>query len=229
MSVDGVRRVSDGVPGTQGYPAIASRMLENPLEFDAVHKPYLDLIPGAPASILDVGSGPGHDAAELARRGHRVVACEPTPELLYGARERYRDLGVLWVADHLPGLEVVRQRSERFDFVLVSGVWSHVPPELRPEAWGSLSDCLAPGGILAVSLRHGPFPDARVSYAVNADVASSLAEAAGLDLCRVHRRESLQAGNRAAGVLWTLLAFRRRRRARRVGTLGRGGPTGGRG
>lgn len=47
------------------------------------------------ARVIDIGSGMGRVAAELATRGHDVVATEPDPALRAQSRATYADLDVL--------------------------------------------------------------------------------------------------------------------------------------
>ena len=93
--------------GTRGYDQAASRLLSTRLSFEEVHFHVLHLLPAHPSRILDVGAGPGHDAATLARKGHEVVAVEPTPELRQGAMNLYSALPIEWIDDSLPRLEAV--------------------------------------------------------------------------------------------------------------------------
>ena len=48
---------------------------------DKVHGWLADLLPAAPATILDVGAGSGRDAAWLAAKGHDVIAVEPSANM----------------------------------------------------------------------------------------------------------------------------------------------------
>jgi S-adenosylmethionine-dependent methyltransferase len=45
--------------------------------------------------VLDLGGGPGRYTAKLARRGHRVVLADISPELLDAARQRFAQLDLL--------------------------------------------------------------------------------------------------------------------------------------
>ncbi|MAL78116.1 MAG: hypothetical protein CMN55_03220 [Sneathiella sp.] len=63
------------------------------------------------------------------------------------------------------------------------------------------------GGRLLISLRHGPSPAVRPMYAVAASDVISGGKAAGLTLIRRKKMESIQSGNRALGITWTMLAF----------------------
>lgn len=200
------------VPGTEGYADAAASLLRTRLAFAEVHAPILRFIPKAPASILDIGSGPGHDAAHLAGAGHAVVAAEPTPDLRAGAIALYGDKSIRWIDDSLPELQAVSALGERFDFVLSSGVWMHLSESERRAAMPNVAALLAPGGAFALSLRYGPVPAGRRMFAVSAEETIALAGRAGLEPILDVARDSLQPGNRAAGVTWRILAFMNPRR-----------------
>lgn len=192
------------LPGTEGYAAAAPHLIATRLPFDQVHAPILPLIPKAPARILDVGAGAGHEAATLAGMGHEVVAAEPTPELLAGAVGLYGSEKVRWIADGLPDLAGV---EGAFDFILASAVWMHLDAPERRAAMHRVASLLAPGGVLALSLRHGPVPPGRRMFEVPAAETTALAVENGLAPVLEAKRGSVQPANRAAGVTWTFLAF----------------------
>jgi SAM-dependent methyltransferase len=207
------RRVNTGRPrGTTGYDKAASALLSTRLRFEEVHRHILPLFPAHPARILDVGSGPGHDAAALAVRGHDVTAVEPTPELREGARALYPALPIVWLDDSLPRLErLTAGRARPFEFILVEGVWAHLAQAERAEALPILAGLLAKTGVLAISLRHGPAAPGRITHPVSAGETAALAEASGLaTLVRVETG-SIQPVNVASGVTWTRMAFGRLR------------------
>jgi SAM-dependent methyltransferase len=198
-------------------------LLATRLCFEEVHRHVLHLFPDRPSRILDVGSGPGHDAAALARRGHAVVAVEPTPELREGARDLYVDLPIEWLDDSLPRLErLLAGRTRPFDFILVEGVWAHLTEAERLEAFPTLAALLDGGGVLAISLRHGPAAPGRITFQVSAAETVGLAEAAGLSTLVNVETGSLQAWNIASGVTWTRMAFGHQ--GRTVSFAGRPGP-----
>jgi SAM-dependent methyltransferase len=171
-----------------------------------VHRHILHLFPVQLARILDVGSGPGHDAATLAGRGHSVTAVEPTPELRDGAKALYSDLPVEWLDDSLPALKRLDQ-AHPFDFILVEGVWAHLTEAERAEGFRRLASLLAEGGTLAISLRHGPAAPGRVTHPVTAADTIALACLAGLDVLVNVETISIQPANIATGVTWTRMAF----------------------
>lgn len=196
--------------GTAGYDKAAAALLATRLAFDEVHRHILHLLPPAPARVLDVGAGPGHDAAHLARLGHEVTAVEPTPELREGARALYPDLSIAWIDDSLPRLARLGASARApFDLVLVEGVWAHLDVADRAAGLPVLARLLAPGGVLAISLRHGPAAPGRIVHPVSADETLAQAHGQGLapEVCVA--TGSLQPANIARGVTWTRLAFRK--------------------
>lgn len=200
---------SGSVAGAAGYAEAAPGLLRKRLDFAAVHAPYLHLFPTRPSRVLDIGAGPGHDAAMLAGMGHDVVAVEPVAALRQGAIDLHGESRVTWLADALPRLDAISALGRRFDFVLMSGVWMHLDEAERREAMPRVAALLRPPGILALSLRHGPVPAGRRMFEVSGRETVALARACGLTLLLEEERDSIQPANRAAGVGWTFLAFMR--------------------
>jgi|TARA_R100001509_G_C4883009_1_gene220829 SAM-dependent methyltransferase len=62
---------------------------------------------------------------------------------------------VTWLDDSLPELSRLRALGHRFDLVLLSAVWQHVPPSQRERTFRILTELLKPGGTLVITLRHG--------------------------------------------------------------------------
>jgi SAM-dependent methyltransferase len=199
-------------PGTTGYEAAAPALLATRLDFEAVHRPILYLFSAPPSRVLDVGSGPGHDAAVFAARGHAVTAVEPTRALREGARALYHHLPIDWIDDSLPGLSrLAAALPDPFDLILLEGVWAHLTETERAAAFPVLARLLARDGVLAISLRHGPAAPGRVTYPVTAAETMALAEKAGLTTLVNVSTGSIQAVNIASGVTWTRMAFGRPR------------------
>ena len=198
------------VPGTQGYAAQAAELVRRyeTLPFLDKHAAILHLLPAPPGRVLDVGAGTGADAAGLAARGHAVVAVEPTAALRSAAMALHPSPAIEWLDDALPGLATVRTRGQRFEAILLSAVWMHLDAPERRVAMRHLAALLAPGGVLVLSLRHGPVPAGRRMFDVSAEESIALAHACGLRPVLHAHEPSLQAANRAAGVTWTRLAFR---------------------
>lgn len=193
-----------------GYEADGQDLVDR---FEAIdpaglYAPVAQFIPAARARIADIGAGTGRDAAWLAGLGHAVVAVEPVAALREAGRALHPELA--WIDDRLPKLSGLR--GERFDRLLLSGVWQHLDDRARAEAMPALADLLARNGVLVMSLRHGPGAPLRPIWPVDVQATVALARDAGLRL--VHRAEaaSVQAGNQAAGVTWTWVCFERQGR-----------------
>lgn len=137
------------------------------LTFEQVHSDWLPLLDGKAGLALDVGAGSGRDALALAERGLDVVAVEPASELrrLGGAATAHQS--IQWVDDSLPDLNEIRKLSYRFDLILVSAVWMHLPPTARERAFRILTELLAPSGMLVITLRHGPGDGERAFHEVS--------------------------------------------------------------
>jgi SAM-dependent methyltransferase len=204
--------MTKSVRGTQGYAEQADALFVKYEEIGFTHKheAVLRLLPKAPASVLDIGAGTGADAGWLDSHGYRVVAVEPTAEFRIRAMALHPSPSIEWVDDSLPRLTVMIARRETFDVVMLTAVWMHLDGAERVAAMPLLASLVGPGGLLLMTLRHGPIPAGRVMFEVSADETIGLASNCGLQtLLNVHR-ESTQAANRDAGVTWTRLAFGRR-------------------
>jgi SAM-dependent methyltransferase len=134
-----------------------------------VHGWMRHLLPGAPATILDVGAGSGRDAAWLSKLAHDVVAVDRSTRMLAIAEARHADLPIQWVEDSLPKLTRTFKTGLSFDVILLSAVWMHVAPSDRPKAFRKLMTILKPGGLLAITLRQGPAEPVRGFHPVSAD------------------------------------------------------------
>lgn len=201
---------SSRVPGTQGYSEQAAALIPQyeAISFVEHHRAELHLLPTAPGRVLDVGAGTGVDAAWFAARGHRVVAVEPTAEFRAAARALHPSSSIEWLDDALPGLELVLSRGQVFDTIMLSAVWMHLNEPERRIAMPRLASLLAPGGLMVLSLRHGPVPAGRRMFQVSGEETTELARQHVLKPVLSVQTESIQASNRADGVTWTRLAFK---------------------
>jgi 2-polyprenyl-3-methyl-5-hydroxy-6-metoxy-1,4-benzoquinol methylase len=111
-------------------------------------------LPDKPGFACDIGAGSGRDANWLASLGWDVVAVEPSAEMRKVAMATSHP-SVTWLDDSLPDLKKLRSLGHRFDLILLSAVWMHVPPRARESAFGVLSELFKPSGALVISLRHG--------------------------------------------------------------------------
>ena len=147
------------------YHAHAEHLNEqyNSVSFEVAHQVWREWWPQRPCTVLDIGAGNGRDARWLAERGCSIVAVEPAANLrAFG--EQSSEAGVQWLEDRLPDLHKVLQLGMRFDLILLSAVWMHIPESDRQRCFRKLSNLLSPNGILVISLRFGDFNDGRTSF-----------------------------------------------------------------
>jgi SAM-dependent methyltransferase len=192
-----------------GYADEASSLLRTyeRISPETLHRPVWHLIPAVPSRLLDIGAGSGRDAAHFAAIGHRVVAVEPVDAMREGAMKLHPSPTIEWLADALPSLVHVRARGETFDAVLATAVWMHLDENERAEAMPAVASLVAPGGVLILSLRHGPIPPGRRMFDVSAEETIALAVRQGL-ACLVNAvTASVQAHQ--PDVTWTRLGFRK--------------------
>ncbi|MEL7041729.1 MAG: class I SAM-dependent methyltransferase [Pseudomonadota bacterium] len=199
------------LPSNAGYAEEADDLF---IRYEArdpadIHAPWADFFPDPPADILDIGAGTGRDAAWFAALGHRVVAAEPTDVLRTRAAQLHPDPNITWVDDALPGLPRLRARKQTFDLVLLHAVWMHLDAAERKLGMASLAGLLKSGGRLAMSLRHGPIPKGRRMFDVSGKETITLAHEHGLINRMEDRSASIAAENRAIGVEWTKLVFKK--------------------
>lgn len=199
MAEDTTRR------GTSGYGENAPALTQQyeSVRFEDAHADVLALLPVPPATALDVGAGTGRDAAALARRGYRVTAIEPTPQFRAIGQELHKEAGIVWMDDTLPDLAAVATDAS-FDLIMLSAVWMHLDAAERTRAMPRVAGLLSQGGVMILSLRHGPVPDGRIMFEVSADETAALAAQCGLR--EIHRCERpSQFGQKE--VWWDRLAF----------------------
>jgi SAM-dependent methyltransferase len=197
------------VSGTEGYAEEATELfkLYESIPAADAHQAVLHLIPTAPSSILDIGSGTGRDAAWFAAMGHRVVAVEPTDAMRIPATTLHPSPRIEWLDDSLPDLALLRAREERFDLVMLSAVWMHLDAQQRRDAMPNLAALVRAGGVMIMKIRHGPVPAGRRMFEVLPEGTIELAQTQGLHPVLNVRTESSREANRRAGVTWTNLAF----------------------
>lgn len=204
-----MRETEAAAPGTRGYIENAASLIfrYEELSFSYKHEDVMHLLPNSPVPALDIGAGTGVDAQWQAERGHRVVAVEPVVAFReYGAAHHPAPL-ITWVNDSLPLLSAVNPDEQQFGLIMLTAVWMHLSEQERIVGMPVLARLLAPGGVLVMTLRHGPVPEGRLMFAVSAEETIRLADQHGLRCVLSIATESLQAENRRAGVTWSRLAF----------------------
>ena len=162
----------------------------NALNPDDVHRAWCHLLPLESGMACDIGAGTGRDAAWLASKGWGVIAVEPNPELRslgeQFTSETSASAAVTWLDDQLPELEALCATKQHFDLILISAVWMHLPPRQHEQAMNIVSGLLNLGGLLVITLRHGP-DEAERFYPANAENLVSLAQQKTL-ACRIFTR-----------------------------------------
>ena len=197
------------VPGTAGYADAAAAFTERyeRLSFDDVHRSVRHHLPPAPGRVLDIGAGTGRDAAALAAMGYDVVAVEPTAAFRDQAAALHPSPRIRWLDDSLPDLRRVIDSGVAFDVVMLTAVWMHLDAAERARAMPIVAGLVRSGGVLVLTLRHGPVPPGRRMFAVSGDETAGLAEAAGLRLTL--RLDDQPGATARPDVTWTRLAFAR--------------------
>ncbi|RJQ78627.1 methyltransferase [Pseudonocardiaceae bacterium YIM PH 21723] len=118
-----------------------------------LHQHLLEHLPPAPATVLDVGGGAGHQSFPLAEAGYDVTILDPSAPMLERARQRLQQLPTdarnrvtLVEGNGLHAQEAVGGR--RFDAVLCHGMLGYLEdPEPLVD---QLSRCAAPGGLVSI-------------------------------------------------------------------------------
>jgi SAM-dependent methyltransferase len=194
--------------GTENYAEEAPELLKRyeSISFADHHRSVIHLIPTVPGRVLDIGAGTGRDAAGLVGLGHSVVAVEPTEELRRGAMVLHPSPMIEWVDDSLPDLAAVRARREEFDAVMLTAVWMHLDAPQRRQAMPNVAALVRNGGVMIMSLRHGPVPPGRRMFEISAEETIALTQPLGL---RCMLRREAEPSLRQPGVSWTRLAFRK--------------------
>ena len=163
-----------------------------------------DLLPSPPALVVDIGSGTGRDAGAFAAACYDVVAVEPSEGMRAEATRLHPLARIRWLPDSLPGLTTVGRLGLAAHVVLLSAVWQHVASVDRPRAFRKLVGLLRSGGLLVMTLRHGP-DDGRGGHAVSLEEVEALARQHGLQVLRVIGTEDLQ---QRPDITWTSVVLR---------------------
>ena len=175
------------------------------LRTEDLHGWLAGLLPEPPAVVIDIGAGTGRDAAALASRGFAVIAAEPSAAMRAEGARLHPESRIQWIDDRLPSLQATLRLGIAADVVLLSAVWMHVLPDDRSRAFRKIVSLLKSGGLLVLTLRHGPAEPERGMHPVSLDEVERLARDHGLAVVRVQRAEDQL---RRADVSWTHIALR---------------------
>ncbi len=90
--------------------------------------------------VLDIGTGPGTQAAELAKLGFQVTATDLSAAAIALAAPRSRD--VIWIQDDI----LASKLGGSFDLIFDRGCFHVVEPASRPDYVRQLHRLIRPGG-----------------------------------------------------------------------------------
>ena len=124
--------------------------------FEEIHAELLKHLPNPESLVLDIGSGTGRDAAALAEMGFDVTAVEPSVPVRRKARELHGHSNITWIRDSMPEMKRILKGGLCYDVILLSAVWMHVAPSHRTRAFRRLVTLLNSGGLIYITLCHGP-------------------------------------------------------------------------
>lgn len=119
---------------------------------------YTDLInvaglqPGD--QLVEIGCGPGKATVPMARRGFRITALEPGPDLAEQARTNLAGTASTVITTSFEDWQPDQPGS--YALVYAATAWHWVDPELR---WSKVASVLADGGHLAVFGAGHAFPE----------------------------------------------------------------------
>lgn len=102
----------------------------------------------AGAAVAVPGCGFGHDAAELARRGHQVTAFDFAPRALEGARAKYGE-AVTWLQE-----DWFETLEGPFDVIFDHTCFVAMAPERREAYVSRTAKLLKPGGSWLLAAFH---------------------------------------------------------------------------
>ncbi|WP_432590412.1 class I SAM-dependent methyltransferase [Streptomyces sp. HD1123-B1] len=113
---------------------------------------YLDQGVISAGRALDLGCGPGRNALYLASHGFEVDAVDLSPVAIAWAKDRAHKAGVdvHFLCGDAFALPAAALRG-RYDLVVDSGCFHHLPPHRRVSYLALLDRVLAPGGYLALT------------------------------------------------------------------------------
>ena len=125
----------------------------------AVFEDFFDRFETQGARVLDVGCGQGRDALFIARRGHRVVGVDLSPNGIRDLRKAADEEG-LAVQGIVADLTSYRPDGD-FDVVLIDRTLHMLPRAARLAVLKVLLDHVAEGGWLLIADERSNIPDFR--------------------------------------------------------------------
>jgi 2-polyprenyl-3-methyl-5-hydroxy-6-metoxy-1,4-benzoquinol methylase len=102
------------------------------------------------AELLDIGAGSGRDLQIMIREGYDAYGAEPSNGLRALAIANEPGLAGRLTSGSLPGL--ASQLARKFDGIVCSAVFMHIPEEQQPDAACDMRSLLRPHGRLLLSI-----------------------------------------------------------------------------
>lgn len=132
----------------------------------------LDKLGSARGRFLDLGTGPGTQAIEMAGRGFEVTASDLSPSATAKASKRAAREGahVHFLADDI----LATKLHGPFDLVLDRGCFHVLPPERRAEYVTTLARLIAPAGHLFLKTFSANQPGTEGPYRFTSDMIRAL-------------------------------------------------------
>ena len=171
---------------------------------EVIHSSWSYHLKGMSGLALDIGAGSGRDASWLSNKGFEVFAIEPADKLREMAKQKYLNPKIHWFSDMLPELKSIYRLNIKFDVILLSAVWMHIPISSRERAFRKIANLLKPSGKLVISLRHGKSPDEREMYEVSFSEINNYAKSQALTVL-THKKDEDKL-NRDK-VIWETVVF----------------------
>jgi SAM-dependent methyltransferase len=116
---------------------------------DGIEK-YFKLAFPAGSEVLDIGAGSGRAVDILIREGYQAYGVEPSPRLRSLATSRIPGLEGRIQGGAIPGLASALDR--KFDGILCSGVFQHIPQKEQTAAAEDIRKLLKPCGRLLITV-----------------------------------------------------------------------------
>lgn len=197
------------VPGLAGYREHADTLLSqyDAVKGDDLHGHMLEHYP-APCSMLELGAGPGRDALWFAERGYQVTAVEPLDAFRNHGEALTKEHDVRWIDDALPHLANTPPIDGGYSLITATAVWMHLDAGEQAIALKRVKDLVSPGGVLALTIRHGPVPKGRVMFEIPDADMRALAEGHSFAETYFAEEASVLPANLKAGVTWSRFLFK---------------------
>lgn len=101
-------------------------------------------------AVLDLGSGPGINAAYMHARNLRVIAIDLSEKMVDYAKSRYPEIDF-----RLGDMTKMPFPANSFDGIFASYSLIHLPKDAIPAVFAKLHDILMPGGVMYLSVQSG--------------------------------------------------------------------------